>query len=69
MITKRYGHQTLVLKGCVYALGGYGHKDAPGENAITLSQSEKFNLSSNTWESISNMNQGRVYFGSCPIDD
>ncbi|CDW72222.1 kelch motif family protein [Stylonychia lemnae] len=69
MISKRYGHCSLVIKGNVYILGGYGHKDAPGENTLTLSQCEKFNLSANNWENISNMNQGRVYFASCALDD
>jgi len=64
----RYGHGSVSIKGVVYAFGGFGHKDAPGEPPKTLSSLEKLTSPANNWEMATNMNEARAFFGHCALD-
>ena len=64
----RYGHGSVSIKGVVFAFGGFGHKDVPGEAPRTISTVERLSASGNSWELVTSMNEARAFFGSCALD-
>ena len=52
----------------IFAFGGFGHKDVPGEAPRTISTVERLSASGNSWELVTSMNEARAFFGSCALD-
>ena len=42
MLLKRYGHLSVFMNGMIYCIGGFAHKDLPGEQPVTLGACERF---------------------------
>lgn len=66
---KRFAHGSAIVKGQLYVLGGFTHKDAANEQPQTIPHVEKFNNTNNSWEMVNNMNECRAFFACCTVDD
>ena len=63
MQMRRYGHFTIYFNNYFYSIGGYEHIDRKDEMYSTLKNCERFDIRKNKWETISNLNHPRAFFG------
>ncbi len=69
MVLKRYGHINIHLKGYVYSLGGFSHKDLPNEVPVTLGSCEKYSIAANEWSYIGTMNESRSFAAAVALEN
>ena len=69
MIYRRFGHGLVPIYNCVYAVGGYMHRDFPGIEAMSVPTVERYVLHKNEWTEVARMEYARAFMGICPLQD
>jgi hypothetical protein len=69
MLLKRYGHYNIYLNGFIYSIGGFSHKDLPGEPPVTLASCERFSVNESTWSYVGTMNESRAFCAAVALEN
>lgn len=69
MLLKRYGHCSICINGLLYVLGGFSHKDTPGEIPVTLASCERFSILDNVWTYVNTMNESRSFAAAVSFEN